>query len=514
MQRKTTPEKILILTALLAILGDSPVAGQQPADPERPASAVLFRGVRVFDGTSERLTAETSVLVVGNKISRIGGDIAAPTNATVIDGRGRTLMPGLIDNHWHTMFANVPQAKLLTADVGFINIAAGKGSRETLLRGFTSVRDVGGAVFGVKRAIDEGLIEGPRIYPSGATLTQTSGHGDFRGLNDVPANPGQPLSYLERLGFTIIADGNQQVIQRTREVLRAGASQIKVMAGGGVASNYDPLDVSQYTLAELKAIVEVAETWNTYVTVHAFTAESVQRAVAAGVKCIEHGHLLDEQSIRLLADNGVWLSMQPILDDEDAIPFPEGSANRRKYIQVTGGTDLVYRLSRMAKVKLAWGTDTLFDPELARKQGKQLVKLERWFAPHQVLRMATHDNAELLKLCGPRDPYPGRLGVVEEGALADLILVDGDPLTQLQLIADPEANFLVIMKDGRIFKNTARLVAVGDAEDREAARLDVADQDREIPGDVLEPGGPGGGGQPAGHLQEAIADQGVDELAP
>jgi imidazolonepropionase-like amidohydrolase len=444
--------RLAFLSAFSLLLTDPCITGAQP--PEKPASAVLFKGVKVFDGKSDKLTAETSVLVIGNKISKIGDNILSPTKTLVIDGKGCTLMPGLIDNHVHMMYGTVPQARLLTADVGYINIAAGKGARETLLRGFTSVRDVGGATFGLKQSIDEGVVDGPRIYPSGATLTQTSGHGDFRGLNDVPVTPGQPLSYLERLGFTIVADGNEQVIQRTREVLRAGASQIKVMAGGGVSSNYDPLDVSQYTLAELKAIVEVAATWNTYVTVHAFTPEAVSRSVEAGVKCIEHGQLLDEKSIRLLAEKGVWLSMQPILDDEDAIPFAEGSANRKKYIQVSNGTDLVYRLCRNVKVKLAWGTDTLFDAALAKKQGKQLAKLEKWFEAHEVLRMATHDNAELLKLSGPRDPYPGNLGIVEEGALADLILVNGDPLSHLKLIADSEKNFLVIMKDGKIFKNT------------------------------------------------------------
>jgi imidazolonepropionase-like amidohydrolase len=251
----------------------------------------------------------------------------------------------------------------------------------------------------------------------------------------------------------MIADGVPEVTKRAREIMRAGASQIKVMAGGGVSSFYDPIDVTQYSPEEMKAIVQVAESYNTYVTVHAFTPDSIRQAIEAGVQCIEHGHLLDEAILKLMADKGVWLSMQPILDDEDAIPFPEGSENRKKFVQVTDGTDNVYRLAKKLKLKTAWGTDTLFDPELAKKQGKLVAKMQRWYAPHEILKMVTHDNAQLLKLSGPRDPYPGQLGIVEEGAYADLILVDGNPLENLDLVADAEKNFVVIMKDGVIYKN-------------------------------------------------------------
>lgn len=446
---------LTLLTSLSAAVGLFPYAAHaQPANQDAaPPASVLFKNVRVFDGVSDKLSAATNVLVEGNQIKSIGSDSAAPQGSTVIDGNGRTLMPGLIDNHWHSMFAAVEQSKLLTADIGYINLAAGKQSRATLLRGFTSVRDVGGPVFGLKKAIDEGIIDGPRIYPSGAYLSQTSGHGDFRGPNDVPASIGGELTYLERVGASLIADGVPEVIKRSREVLRMGSTQIKVMAGGGVSSNYDPIDVTQYTLDEMKAIVDVAKTWNTYVTVHAFTDDAIRQAVEAGVLCIEHGHLMSEDTMKLLAEKGVWLSMQPILNDEDAIPFAEGSPNQIKYLQVANGTDFVLRMARIHKVKLAWGTDTLFDPGLCEKQGKQLAKMSRWFQMHEVLKMATHDNAQLLKLCGPRDPYPGELGVVKEDALADLILVDGNPLEEVALITDPQKNFVVIMKDGKIYKN-------------------------------------------------------------
>ena len=235
-----------------------------------------------------------------------------------------------------------------------------------------------------------------------------------------------------------------------------GASQIKLMAGGGVVSDFDPLDVTQYTEAELRAVVEAAENWGTYVTVHAYTPRAIQRAIHAGVKCIEHGHLADEATAKLMAEKGIWWSLQPFLDDEDAIPFPEGSASRKKQIKISSGTDTAYGLAKKYKIKTAWGTDTLFDEKRARRQGAQLSKLVRWYTPAEILKMATADNAELLALSGPRNPYPGKLGVVEEGALADLLLVDGDPIANIKLIEYPEKNFVIIMKDGVVYKNTSK----------------------------------------------------------
>jgi imidazolonepropionase-like amidohydrolase len=233
-----------------------------------------------------------------------------------------------------------------------------------------------------------------------------------------------------------------------------GATQIKVMAGGGVASDHDPLDVTQYTLDEMKAAVDATNSWGTYVTVHAYTPEAIQMAIKAGVKCIEHGNMADEDSARLMAEKGVWWCLQPFLNDEDAIPFAEGSPNRFKQLLMTRGTDKAYELAKKHKVKTAFGTDTLFDPKLATRQGAQLAKLTRWYSAAEVLKMATSVNAELLALCGQRNPYPGKLGIVEEGALADVLLVDGDPIANINLIADPAKNMSVIMKDGKIIKNT------------------------------------------------------------
>jgi imidazolonepropionase-like amidohydrolase len=419
-------------------------------------SSILIENVRIFDGKSAQLSAPSNVLVVNNKIKTISqATISAPSGAdsTRINGGGRTLMPGLIDAHTHLFWENTPIEALLSPNTSIetLNKTAETTVKDMLLRGFTSARDMAGPVFGVKKAIDAGKLVGPRIWPSGAMISQTGGHGDFRSLSELPRTPTTPRNRAELLGATAIADGVDEVLRTTREQLMRGASQIKLAAGGGVASSYDPLDVSQYTESELRAAVEAAASWNTYVAVHAYTPTAMQLAIKAGVKAIEHGHLMDEATAKLLADKGIWLSMQPFLDDEDAIPVLESS--RGKQQQLFQGTDVTYKLAKKYNLKTAWGTDTQFEPKLATRQGAQLAKMVRWYTPAEVLKMATSTNAELLALSGPRNPYPGQLGVVEEGALADLLLVDGDPLENIKLIENPAQNFKLIMKDGKIYKN-------------------------------------------------------------
>jgi len=321
-----------------------------------------------------------------------------------------------------------------------------------LMRGFTTVRDLGGPVYGLKRASAAGVMAGPRIYPSGAVISQTSGHGDFRFAFELPRLPGGPLSHSEAEGLAAIADSPDEVRLRAREQLRQGASQIKVMGGGGVASPHNPIESTQFTEAEIRAAVEVAENWGTYVTVHAYTPRAIRQAITAGAKVIEHGHLIDEPTAKLLGDRGIWWSLQPFLDDEDASPLVD-PVSQAKARAVFAGTDQAYKLARTYRVKTAFGTDALFDARVAGRQGAQLAKLVRWYTPAEALKMATGDNGELLRLSGFSNPYPGRLGVVEEGALADLLLVDGNPLQNIKLIEDPGKNFLIIMKDGRIYKN-------------------------------------------------------------
>jgi imidazolonepropionase-like amidohydrolase len=270
-----------------------------------------------------------------------------------------------------------------------------------------------------------------------------------------PRNPADSLPYWQRNGLFGIADGTTEVMKLARSNLRMGATQLKIAGGGGVSSLYDPVDVAEYTFEEMKAVVDVAETFNTYVAAHIFTDDAIQTAIRAGVKSIEHGNLIDdEKTLQMMKDNDVWLSAQPILDDEDGLKF-EDPISTAKFKHVTDGTDRNYRQAKEMGIKIAFGTDLLFSPAAAAKQGKMLAKMQRWFTPYEVLKMATSNNAELVKMCGPRDPYPeGALGVIEEGAYADMILVDGNPLEDIDLVADAEKNFLIIMKDGVIHRNT------------------------------------------------------------
>jgi imidazolonepropionase-like amidohydrolase len=422
-----------------------------PSAQAQQDGAVLFRNVRIFDGKTATLSAPSSVLVRNKTIEKISsGDIAA--TGQVIDGGGRVLMPGLIDAHWHAMLVRPTPAAAIAGDVGYNNLVAAAEATATLMRGFTTVRDMGGPVFGLKQAIDEDLVAGPRIYPSGAIITVTSGHGDFRQLSELPRTIGGMLSRMERIGGSMVADSPDEVRVRAREQLMQGASQVKLTAGGGVASPFSPLDVATFTEPELRAAVEAAESWGTYVATHAYTTVAVQRSIAAGVKCIEHGHLMDEPTARLMAEKGIWLSTQPFLDLAGAAAL--GPAEQDKMRQVVAGTDSVYALAKKYHIKTAFGTDVLFSQALAEHQGAMLTALTRWYTPAEALTMATATNAELLSLSGKRNPYPGKLGVVEEGALADLLLVDGNPLDNIKLIEDPAKNFVVIMKDGRIYKNS------------------------------------------------------------
>ena len=433
-------------------LQDAAVASTPASSSPVAPRVVLFRNVRVFDGVSGRVSGTQDVQVRGNRIERIAQGLAPDPGATVIEGGGRVLMPGLIDAHWHSMMAAPSLGAILSGDHRYLTAIAAAESTRTLMRGFTTVRDVGGNSFGLKQAVDEGVMPGPRIYPSGAMISVTSGHGDFRQAGDLPRTMGAP-GPTDLEGDTAIADSPDEVRMRVREQLMRGASQIKLTAGGGVSSPHSPLDAVTFTPAELRAATEAAANWGTYVTVHAYTPTAIREAIEAGVKVIEHGSLMDDATARLLAQRGVWLSIQPF-PDALADAFPPGSFERQKADEVFAGNNHAYDLAKKHRLKTAWGTDVLFSAALATQQGAILASLTRWYTPGEALVMATGTNGELLQLTGKRNPYPGRIGVVQEGALADLLLVDGDPVADISLITRPEQSFKVIMKDGVVFKNT------------------------------------------------------------
>lgn len=435
--------------AATAVASMVPVQGfaQAGAGPTK----TLLRKARLFDSKAGSVTGSVQVLVTDNRIAGIDHTNAPPPeDATVLDCRDGVIIPGLIDAHWHTAFAAVPLPLLLAGDPGIIFAAATAEAERTLMRGFTTVRDLGGPVFAFKQAIDSDIIPGPRVYPSGAMITTSGGHGDMRLPNEMPRDGGR-LSAGELMGGSAIVDGVDDLKLRIREQLLQGASQIKLVGSGGVSSPRSPLDTTTFSEEDLRAAVGVVEDWNTYIAIHAYTSRAVQRALKAGVTCIEHAHLIDEETAVMIAEKGAWLSMQPFLTMEDAASQSGPGVERAQ--QLFAGTPKIYQYARKHGIKTAWGSDVLFSPELAPRQSIMLTHLSNWYNNAEVLQMATSGNAELLGLSTLRNPYPGPLGVIEEGALADLLVVDGNPVDDIKLLENPQKNFTVIMKDGRVHKN-------------------------------------------------------------
>lgn len=436
-------------TASLATLG---LFRPAKAAPEGTPRAILFTNFRLFDGISSNLRDGLFLLVEGNRIKELGaGTPATPEGGRVIHCGGRVIMPGLIDSHWHAMFAGLPLPVLLQGDIGYISFAAAAEANRTLMRGFTTIRDLGGPTFALKQAIDQGLVTGPRIYPCGAMITSSGGHGDMRPLYEIPTAPGGPFGSIREAEGAMIADGPVVVMVRVREQLLQGASHIKVVGSGGVSSPRSPLDAVTYTEAEIRAATDVCSDWNTYAAVHAYTPAAVQRAVAAGAKCIEHAHLMDDATAAMMAEKDVWLSTQPFLTAEDQLP--QNGEAKQKILEVFAGTHNMYRLAKKHGIKTAFGSDLLFSATLATRQGIMVTHLTNWYSNAELLKQATAANGQLLSLSGLRNPYPGKLGVIEAGALADLLVVDGNPLEDIALVAKPEKSFVLIMKDGAIYKN-------------------------------------------------------------
>jgi len=419
---------------------------------ESRGAHTLFTNVHVFDGVHETRIEDANVLVEDNLVQRISSSATPTDGVTVIDGGGRTLMPGIIESHAHLSLAAASVMELLTQLPSYATILSVHQAEIMLMNGITSARDLGGEVFGLKRAIDAELIPGPRIYPSGALISQTSGHGDFRfpDQRNPALNGPVPVSDLKH--YTVLADGVPRMLAAAREQLRMGATQLKVCLGGGVSSPTDPIDVTEFTTEEIAAAVAVAQNWGTYVTVHAYTIHAVNQALDAGVTVIEHGQLLDQKTLQRMADEGIWLSFQPFTSCHE--PNLTDAQNERQAIVCQGTANVYEMIKAMPDLKVTHGTDTYLNPPNGAKDDvKQMERLLKWFTPYEILKMSTSNVGELVKLTGARNPYPNDLGVVKEGAYADLLLVDGNPLEDLTLITNSD-HLKVIMKDGKIYKNT------------------------------------------------------------
>lgn len=369
----------------------------------------------------------------------------------MIDGAGRVLMSGLSDAHWHMVFAPNSMANMQAADTGLVYGYAVAEAERTLMRGFTTIRDTGGPTFGLKQAIDRGGILGPRVFPSGALISQTAGHGDFGAAYDRPVDLGGRPSHFEEIGAFTIANGPAQVSSAVRMQLKRGASQIKLALGGGVISDSDPIDTLQYTDEEIRTAVQTATDWGTYVCTHVYTVPGIRRAIEAGVRSIEHGHIVDQPTLRLMAQKDVWLSLQPFEEGDNPLS-PEQIAKA----EPTSHWDRVAAWAKEEGTSVAFGTDLLFQPDSTGAQPQLLSRFAPVFGNVGALKIATSGNASLFALSGERNPYKAaRLGVIEPGAWADVLLVNGDPTRDITVLEDYERNLDVIIKDGVIVKDQA-----------------------------------------------------------
>ncbi|WP_340112723.1 metal-dependent hydrolase family protein [Maribellus mangrovi] len=446
---KRSSIKVVVSLFLVFIFSNSGFA-------QEPVKQILITNAKIFDG-SDNLVEGKDVLIRGNKIAQIaeGIMITMDENSTVIDAGGRTLTPGFIDMHYHLSLASVKisdMAGSYAPDLDYIGIQAALEAERLLKRGFTSIRDVAGASWGAKMAADRGEIAGPRVWPSLRAISQFGGHGDANPRYMEPREFGGPENNLERLGYSRVVNGRDEVLVATRENLKNGASQIKMHLAGGVGTEFDPIDGRQFTLDEIKAAVEVAEGFGTYVMAHVYTVDGIKQAIKGGVKCIEHGNLINEEIAKMMAENDVWLSPEVVV----YLTFSSdlGPVRLAKGAMVRDGLDNMFKLAKKYNLKIVFGTDVVVNPEAAADQNREFVERAKWFTPAEILNQATSLAGELLQLSGERSPYPGKIGVIEEDAYADILLIDGNPLNDISILADPHKNLALIMKDGKIYKNT------------------------------------------------------------
>ena len=445
-----TFSNLIVCMALSLVLAVSAMA-----QAESPDGPILFTNVNVFDGVSDKLIKNANVVVTGNKITAVSTEDMAVAGGRVIDGGGRTLMPGLMDMHVHLVW-NLGMGEFMDSPADYSAALALTEAENTLMRGITTVRDTGGQVMGIRRAIDLGYHVGPRIYAAGAGIGMTSGHTDFRLRNTFPRQLGGPaVTEVEMLRGTVIADGVPEVLTASREQFRQGADFLKVIVGGAVSGLRDPLDVAEYSDEEIDAAVGEAIRWNTYAAVHGYTDRAIQSALKAGAMSIEHAHLATEETVKMMAEKGAFLSTQTGFF---LAPAPDSftPAQKARQQQAAEGLDNLMKLAKKHKVKLVSGTDFIGSFETKATQLNELTNRLKWFTPVEILRQATSVSGELAALSNQRNPYPGKLGVIEEGALADILLVDGNPLEDLSILTKPEENLALVMKDGKIYKNTIK----------------------------------------------------------
>ena len=407
-------------------------------------SQVLFRGMRLLDPRWDEPRDGYEVLIDGSEIKEVADTPIRSRSAEILDCGGRTLMPGLIDCHAHVFLSEVSLRALESVPLTLMTARAAVLARAMLDRGFTTVRDAGGADWGMKQAIEDGLLAGPRLFISGQPISVTGGHGDFRRRTDAESSPptSNALRYVSR-----IADGPDAVRAAAREQLRQGADQVKIMCSGGVASPYDPLESLQLTPEEIGAATSEAQSFGRYVLAHAYTPEAMRRAIENGVRTIEHGNFIDDATATLIATKKRFLVANLVT----YVAMKERGAALGMTAEMLAKNDRVLEaglrsleICKRAGVSVGYGSDLL--GSLQQEQSREFVVRSEVLSPIEIIRQATLVGAEIVR-------EENRLGVFEPGARADVLVVDGDPVRDLALLLDQGAHLSVIMQRGRFHKN-------------------------------------------------------------
>ena len=414
--------------------------------PGRGVSApLLFRNLRLLDpASSDEARDGYEILVEGDRIREVSDAAISSGSAEVVDCGGRVVMPGLIDCHVHSMHSEVYMRRMEDVPLTLAAARGAKRLREMLDRGFTTVRDTGGTDWGMKQAVETGLIPGPRLLIAGRSIGPTGGHSDGRSRTNggwsCPCCNGQAF-------LRLVVDGEDQVRKAVREQMRQGCDHVKIMVSGGVASPYDPLDSLQFSIPEIEAAVEEAENFGRYVLAHAYSAEAITRAVSSGVRTIEHGNLIDAPAAALMAERGAYLVanlVAYVAMGERAADFGMPPAMLEKNAAVLEGGYRSLELCREAGVKVAYGSDLL--GQLGEEQSREFRIRAEVQPAIEVIRSATTIAAEVIR-------RPGRLGCVAPDAWADLVVVDGDPLADITLLEGQGRHMAAIVKGGRFHKN-------------------------------------------------------------
>lgn len=411
-------------------------------------TAMLFKNFRMLEPSNDDLREGYELLTEGSLIKEVSDRPIKSSSATVIDCQGQTLMPGLIDSHVHVFLSDVTISSLEKIPLTLMTARGAQLMRGMLNRGFTTVRDTGGADWGIKQAVEEGSIVGPRLFIAGRPIGPTGGHSDARRRTDTRSY-GLSCYCCNAMRFTMnVADGVDNVRKAAREEMRQGADHIKLMMSGGVASPFDPLDSLQLSLDEVRAAVEEAHAFGRYVTAHAYTPEAITRAALCGVRCIEHGNLIDDDSAKLMAEKGMILTANLVAYyamRERAKEFGMSKDMLEKNELVIEGGLKSLEICKRAGVPVAFGSDLL--GQLQTEQSREFLLRSEVLSAIEIVRSATLTGAQVLRM-------EGKLGTLQPGAFADLLLVNGNPLTNLGLFQDQGAHLSFIVQNGQFHKNT------------------------------------------------------------